>query len=378
MKVRALVLLGLLTLSSCAVNPADTNETRSLKDQSSETSRYTPLAAMTVIIDEETAENRVWPTVGVFVQKDNEEQRVLVEEIGKVGEYPGDFEFSPDKKSLFINLESRLVAVDLETGEQKDVFIPKKQIESYVFVDDGKKIIVWDQLYASQDFEYFVHEVDLATGESQQIHQGDADGRYFFINKLRDDGMLLLVQAAGEASSPWLFDLNTKDLKPVPEHENPALYVGYSGQGKYLIVPDQMLGDACNELFGAAPSVYAFIDPLTGETVGTIGDEAMHTQIIAMSDDDSEVLYAEFLPSTDPQLCKTPTASQSFYRASVVGDGRPEPVANHLVLFSKWAPERAGFDYIPLTEGGASLVYYDQPFVTLSSGQNLVSTTVIQ
>lgn len=372
MKLRALFLLAVFSLMACApAADTDPNQASNLDN----VPRYTPLIAYAVPVDQETVDNRTWQTVALYSQKMGQAPELLIDRIGDVGEYPGGFEFTPDKKELYVNLESRLVAINLASKEIRDVFVPNKQVLSYTFVDDGASILVWDQEYATQDFEYFVHRVNTVTGEAEQLHQGDADGKYFFINKLSDEGDLLLFQAAGEAAAPWTFDLETFALEPVPGFEEPRTFIGFSEGGGYVVSPDQVLEDVCNDFFGSSPSVYAYADVETGEMVGTVGDPTTHMQIIAMSPDDTEVLYADFVPPETAEDCTT--VPDAFYRASI-GGGEPQQVENEMEIFAEWSPDEAGLDYEMAPDGGSMLSYYGTKFAEFSVDKYLVATTVLE
>ena len=59
-------------------------------------------------VDSVDVDGRNWPTVNIFKKTGNNLPELLLENVGKVGEYPNSYMLYPDKSKLLINLESKL------------------------------------------------------------------------------------------------------------------------------------------------------------------------------------------------------------------------------------------------------------------------------
>lgn len=337
-----------------------------------------PVAYYAASTGSELSENRSWPTIAVYAKMLGKEATLLAENVGKVGEFPLSFLVTPDKKRILLNLESKLSILDVETRELRDLFTPRKQVLGMAFSADEQRFMIWDQKYADQeDTAFFIHELNLDTGEAKTLYEGDTQGSIYIPAKLRDDNILLLLQSFGEASAPWFLDLNTKTMEQVPGHEEPQTFIGFSDHGKYLIVPDQMLDDECNLLFGAAPKSFSVVNPLTGERAGGFGKEGRHVISIAFSPDDEEVLFASFLPIENEKDCGQAAPPEGYYRMPVSGEGEPALVEDYQSLLAEWGSKQAGFDYNLLNDGGSILTYNGEEVLQLDEEMRLIGAFVL-
>lgn len=300
-------------------------------------------------------ETRLWPTIRIWQKSQNTDSEILVDKIGKINEYPLDFMLSPDNKTLLINLESKLIALDIKTKSFKDLLMPKKEIGSYQFSPDSKKLLIWDQKYASTDYEYYVHEYDFETGSQKILHQGNTDEKYFSIRKWRDDNIVLLQQAGGEVVISWYFDLNSGKLTQSP---NAGSNVDYASKtGKYIVLANKFVNDACNDKMGSAPSIYKIQDPVTGKVYGNFGIAEKMNYLVAFSPDNKEVLFSSEEPpaARDVKSC-TASRKEKYFR-SIIGSNSAAMVGNHIELLKSWLPNSP---YVKISyEKEKPLIYID-------------------
>lgn len=307
--------------------------------------------------------SRSYPTVKIWEKVGDQEPILLADNIGKIGEYAGSFRLSKDNKILYINLESKMQKLDIATKSLTDFFTPKKQIQSYLITNDGKSMYIWDQIYASStDYGYYLHLLDLTNGADKILTQGTLpNATYLFINAVRDDGILALSKAMGEASEPWSFNPEKDELRKVPGM-SPALYGGVSRDGKYIAVDTKEVVNVCNDFFAALPSIYELRDSYTGEIVDSFGVSDKATDILGFSTDDSEVLFSSYqslikAKSTDynetQKECSSYAPVKTYYRM-VVGTGKAVKLTNYQEILDQWGLSSAAksFDLKYVTENG--------------------------
>lgn len=305
-------------------------------------------------IKTETADNRGWPTDILWQKTEDGEAKILVNAIGKVGEMAISYKLAPDGKNMLVNLESKLASVDLAAGTVKDLFFPKKQVNNYVFSQDGKRLLIWDQIYASDDTEYYVHEFDLENNADKILQHGFAEkGHYFFINYWREnDGIVVLAQAMGEISIPWHMNLNSGSLKKTISDSVIWMHEGYP----YLLAFKDTIQDICNEMSGSDPSTYDVLDPVTGTKLGELGEKGKAAFLVNVSPDKKETLYKTYQPFTDSALCSTAKEPEmSYFKIAAEGTGSPTPVADHQILLDNWYPHEAHYD--PKIEEQNTILY---------------------
>ena len=287
-------------------------------------------------ISDESTDSRSWPTIRIYKRIGQQKPEVLVDSLGKVGEYPLNFTVSKDKKTIYSNLESRLVAIDTKTGSIKSLFTPKKQIMNFLESNDGTKLLIWDQIYASpDDFEYTLHKLDLKTGESEVITTGDNDGKWTFLHTWRSDNKAVLMEAYGEASKPWIIDFQTGQMNEVPGITEASPSYTVSHQGKYILSGTGNAPNACNEFFGHSNTTYTIYDALTGEKAGLIEASNQEVRILSTSPDESQILYQTKEITADPQKCEQLSTKSFIYDLKTK---ESQPIQNWEAIINKWHP----------------------------------------
>lgn len=347
----ALIAVFLVFLFGCKQMPS--GEETSTTPAVSESTESTELGASTVVLlyTEEVSsidyQGRSWSTVKIWQKAGDAEPEVVVEKIGKVGEYPIGFVISPDNENLLINLESKLQILDLETKELKDLFTPKKEVGSFEFSEDGKKLLVWDQKYATDDYEYFLSELNLADGTSEVLMNGVTEGTYA-ITKWVDDSLVLLKWLGGEVTNSAYINLEGKIFNITPTANSGGDFSD-SSTGRYIYFSTDWVTDPCNDMMGGGPSVFAVADPVTGKKVNSFGDKTMLTSVVSFSADDSKVLYRVAKPADSYDQCADfdyfNGPDWKYYVATIIGDTTPTLVDDYLKLLKEWYPNKPVIEY---------------------------------
>jgi hypothetical protein len=292
--------------------------------------------------------NRHWPTVKLFrkVGDQNPEELAVV---GKVDEFPNDFVLSPDKKSILINLESKLQLLNLETKKLEDLTsLEKRNHAGAIFSPDGSRIFVWDENYASKNREYFVHMFNLSTRSDQVIKQGflpEAGPRYLIPECWQKDNKIVMSEPLMQI---WYYDLETNEYKKTPQDIFNGPFTAFSSSCKLVSSPGSYVDDPCDQYDGAAESSYPIFDPISGQEIDRVGSGQDVVTILGFSPDDQEIIYATFEPITDIddetenywQACYEKEQQQEktirYYRKNIGADNQGIPIDNHREILYSW------------------------------------------
>lgn len=279
---------------------------------------------------------RMWPTVKILRKVGNAEPETLAE-VGKDGEFPNNFQLSPDNKYLLVNLGSKLRILNLATKELKDLlFIPKREVLSVSYSPDGKQLFIWDHKYASKDGNntYYVHLFTLADQKDQIISEGSSATPFYSL-VWRSDNKVVLAEGLGEVSRPWYFDLNNNQMYKTTRTGNfSSDFISISKSGKAMAFGKDSVSDVCNNFDGSAFSVYNIIDPVSGNILGTIDGSGNSVSVLAISPDDKEAIYQAEKPWTNRDDCsKTP--EKNYYKAQI-SSGQATKLSNVADVLKSW------------------------------------------
>ncbi len=296
-----------------------------------------PVIIYTERIKETMTESRLWPTEKILRKVGGAQPEILAE-VGKVGEYPNNYNLSPDKKFLLINLESKLQILDLTTKELKDLFTPKRQVLSASYSPDSTQLFIWDQEWAPQDGNnsYYIHRFTISSRKDEILKQG-MNGTLFFSGVWRDDGKVLLNEPRGDSLRPYYFEFASNQIVRTPGNYTAGLS---SEKGTSMAIEQDWTGDLCNKYSGGATSAYRIIDPVSGETLGTFGMPNNRVKILAFSPNDSEIFYQTERPWTSEEDCNK-IAEKSYFKAQI-GTNQTVPVSNPGELLSNWSGNHVG------------------------------------
>lgn len=311
-----------------------------------------------------TNTSRNYEVVNIY-RKTGSGKPELLATVGKDNEQPGEMVLSPDKKTLYINLESKLQTLDLSSKTLTTLFTPKKQIFGFTFSPDGSRLLIWDQIYAptDKDYAYFVHDFNIATKSDTILTQGTNEQTQYPINWRKDNKVLLGVPH-GEFSTYASFDLATKKITPI-EHT----FVGgiTSDDGTKMASANTNIEDICNSFGGDAPSTYKIIDPMTAKEYATIGSSTKRVSILAFSPDNKSIAYYEQPQRTTQADCSV-DQPKTFYVASTDSTTSSTLVKDIDSLLNSWGLGEYAYES---SKDGKVWEIYEQGKVTISSNKTL-------
>lgn len=330
--------------------------------------KATPVIIFSKQISTIESGSRGWAVVRIMRKTGDAAPEVLAE-VGSVGEYPGGYQISPDKKYLLINLESKIKILNLTNKELKDLFVPIRQVLGMSYSPDGSQLLIWDQKYVPLDKvnSYYVHKFTIVTRNDEVLHDGISEGP-FFGDAWRHDGKVILLMPQGHSSTAYYFDLDTKKIVKSPVTENPGLL---SKSGRVMAVVTGHTSDICNEMTGFSPAVYSFVDPVSGNSTGTISSKQSRVSVLAFSSDEKEVFYQSIKIPARSEECET--AERKYFRARI-GTNEIYEINNPLALPLGWNNNYLGavihFDW---KKRIWSLLVGDQPIFRSNSALQVIA-----
>lgn len=318
-----------------------------LKDQ--------PTIIYAVEVGKNETRERLYPTMKIFRKMGDDPEEELAT-VGKIGEYPNSFLISPDKKYLLINLESKLQILDLETKELKDLFIPKKEVFSFVFSPSKNDLFIWDQIYGSgSDDEYYVHIFNLASKKDVVVKHGN--GQIYMAEKWRNDGVVVLAAPLGEYARLAYYVLRTNEV------EQPKKEIGLgnlSDSGYMMAADNSSTPSICNELSGYANDGYQLIDPVSEQTFGRIKVVGKEVMVAGFSPDDKRILYSLRVIPKKRSDCEDKNLPVEYYLADVTGKNVEKIEKGQVgTLLNSWGKEDVGAKMEYSVEGN-TLIWNDK------------------
>lgn len=318
------------------------------------------------------SEEQLWPEVRIMHRTGNNPPEVLAT-LGKVGEYPSTIRLTPDRRSMFISLESKLVRYDMSTKEIRDFYIPTGSILDFTFSPDGSQVLILDQADAN------LHVIDIVTANVNKAYIGKASMDSIFI--WRSDDMLLGYASKGEGG--WSVNFNLKTGRE--ENGTDGTYGALSSDGYLKAVPMNKEKDAtvlyCYERGNYSPAFTSVIDSRTSKEIERFGDENHYTAFVAFSPDNREVLYYQENLVSDPNECTSTDriVDRKYYKMDINGMNQvnqPIMVEDHLSLLTGWGINKLGvgedYKFNNEPENSSSIVYGDYLIAKSSSFIRLV------
>lgn len=324
-----------LLLTACVVTPSNSpvsEENASSSEFSSERQRVEPVVVYAEDLGwiESSVSDRSWQKIGLWKKVGNKS----AEQIGKfgaVGEYASSFILDADKKIVYINLESSIVALNIQTKEVKTVFTPKKAVIGMSLSPDQTKLFIWDQIYASfDDSAFFAHVFDMKTGKDEIVLSGsgqkvdskfairtkensqpDVVVGFLFPQVWRSDDTVILSEGKGEGSALWSFDLSSHQLSDL---QLPVREYALNESGTLIAIPNSSITSPCNVFSGDETNSIKIMDPLTQKVFGIIGnsENSKNMKVIGFSPDDKQMLYSRSVIPADMNKCNELRATEYF------------------------------------------------------------------
>ncbi len=323
----------------------------------------TPLSATLLYTEVSNTINtatRSYDVVKIY-RKSGTAKPELLATVGKAGEFPSSFVLSPDKKTLLINLESKLQALDLTTKSLTTLFTPKKQVFGLVYSPDGSRLFIWDQIYApsNNDYGYYVHDFNVSSKKDTILAQGTNQDIYFPM-AWRSDDTVVLSLPKGESSSLASFSLATKKVTETPGNYSSGTI---SQTGMRMAVYDKSVEDVCSTFSGTAFSSHKIIDPVSGKEYASVGSSSKMVSVIAFSPDDKNVAYTEQSPRKDQSECDKDQLS-TYYQAATESDSTAIAVKDIDTLLNSW---KLGENAYASSKDGKAWTISEQGKVTITA-----------
>lgn len=304
--------------------------------------------------------SRRWPTLRISRIIGNSEPEVLVSAIGGVEEYPVNFILSPDKHHLLINLEKRLVMLDLNSKRFTPILNLEGNGNAYgvIYSPDGKSLFVWDQLSSG----YSAYIFDLTSQNKTHLNNIKADSKIqnsnFVSKNWRSDNVILLGEPMGDWLNYWTLDLATLTLK-----KQASMFGQTNASGTVMGVPRYSINYPCPSYGGGEVGSYELVDPLTLQKIGRVGDDKKLIQLVDFSPDGSQVLYWT-MDAIDPSKVKQPDLSncdqlgaersKSLAYFTQTLTGQPNQVSDYLDVLKAWKANNVG----AIVSGDSNHGYY--------------------
>ncbi len=312
-------------------------------------------------------EIRSWPKLNIF-KKVGSAAPELLATVGAVGEYPIGFVLSPDKTKLAVNLESKLLLIDIPTKTQKVLVTRDNSVlGDPAFSADSTKIafVEFRSEYRSESNLWAATStlsiIDLrslvVTVEDTRVNSSEGDSSHYWYDSViawRPDDMFILYYNTGKdgPGNYLLYNSITKEFKPLAE---PPRLVTQNGLLEEVSVDAVSVADleTCiyssdffqpkdNDYHIKGPSKIAIQDPLTKKQKGVI-EAASSTmiQVIAYSPEEDSALYRSLALPFDVDMCNTYVRGESVemaaqYFVKDFTDGKSTPVEDYREILASW------------------------------------------
>lgn len=249
-------------------------------------------------------EGRSFPVLDIY-KKVGDNPPTKITTIGANNEYAAGFAVSPDKKLLVINLESKLVVIDLSSGDEILSYTPESKIGSNIaFSPDSKQIAYVDgDLYDTNVTSRTLNTIDVDT-KNVTILYNDTEQKFSDVLAWRTDNNLLLHLAIGKGcttGNEYSFNVATKTLTLLP-YDTWGLWTKDNIYlAKYSSTTSPVACSNYGEMCGYdLKTTFDVIDPVTNKKLGFFGDVNSVSTPIAFSSDGKSILYkSKQLPKTE-------------------------------------------------------------------------------
>jgi hypothetical protein len=302
----------------------------------------------TIIYSERTktinTNERQWQTVTIY-RKIGSQMPEALASVGGVGEMPGRYRLSPNKRYLSISLETKLDILDLQTKQLRTIFTPTQALNGAgAFSPDSSKLAVVDGSvyhYANnQQDKSILNSIDIATGKDTVL-KTEESLLYDDVQEWRPDGTLIVALSLPKGSGGD--DLSYFNPADSSIHEI-GTYTGESpgyliGNGMRIALPSPDAASPTCDVF--LTDFYAITDPVSKKAYGTVGVKSTAVDILGLSPDRTQVLL-KVRSDSSHVLCGTLSATSEYYTQSISG-GAPVRVSDLSKLTSSWNIEVSPF-----------------------------------
>jgi len=304
------------------------------------TSASKPVVFYTQVVSEtqggtSPTDTRTWPTKRIYQATEGSAPR-LITTIGKPGEYPSEFMINDAGSKLYANLESSLVEIDVASGSRRTLYTADHSIDGVVFSPDEKSLVIWDQdIYApSTDGKQPYKTAIISLDGTVISEQGSTTDKGYYPKFWNTDGTVAIGEAAGEATIPWTFDPNSGVLTEDTSRYDTRLSATLASR------IDTTSDDICPGIGGGSPTKDALYSLPAGTKVGSIGDGSTIVSLVAISSDDTKVMYqSRPIPATEAECSSDATPDYFVYSRDT---GKATKVSDPVPTLISWKA-RTGF-----------------------------------
>ncbi len=276
---------------------------------------------------------RAFPVLSIYKRVNNQEP-IKFATIGGVNEYPNSFALSPNKRKVAVNLESKLVIVDIATGEIETLFLAKYQIGGQIsFSKDGSKIAFIDgsqyKVGPPPDYKYAytLYILDLETRELQALAQNETFQYEHVESWQSNDRLVLSFTPAKGCALPRYGLLNTVTNnieEKVSLNEGGMYHKDLKTQSLNSIVPNSCQSLASENMCGERAYTFYqkrnFLNSTNNIDLNDIGEIGKGLGSSIISPDLNSVLYSMYDLPTEALQCEQPRLLGYFLKDLVTGE----------------------------------------------------------
>jgi hypothetical protein len=294
-----------------------------------------------------------YSVLGLYKKTPNTDGVKITTVGGVFHSYPGSFAVHPDKKLIAVNLGTKLITVDVETGAQTTIYIPQYILAGkIVFSPDGTQLAFIDGSIYGQFQERSIYTIDLATNKVTLQYsekpvlneEGYYDYDQFKESELdiwRKDDVLVFSYGPGKDCARYVYSLFDLKTHTVTVQSVPSFDLR-SSDGMYVVSADKtMTPEACSNLPNMCDDAYEVVtqfsvfDPISNKKLGTFSGASTSVSFVALSPDNNAVLYKTSALSEDATQCEMYQKPGTFHLKHF-DTGVIEDVANYQTLLARW------------------------------------------
>lgn len=303
------------------------------------------------IKDENGVGNRSYPIINLY-EKIGSEKSNLIATVGntQTKEFPSDYKLSLDKKSVYVNLETKLIKIDVASKKITNIVIAKESIGSFIFSQDGNQMLVWDQKYAEPDSNnYFLYQINLADNSIKTLKTGSQQNPYYLMG-WRNDNKVITAEGLGDFSNYWQLDLNTLQFSKI---SSGVSEVSPSG----AVIQSFLVVDPCSSYGGDTIGSYSLIDPINGKEI-LIKENGKEFNFVAFSPDNRSILFSSRPIRTSNDNCDNDIRPVEYFVYSA--DKKTSEKADLYTILEQWNEPNYG---IGITSIGNTISYKNQDII---------------
>lgn len=221
-----------------------------------------------------------------------------------------------DKTYALFNTGKKIIAIEADGREIKDVYVSDFYLNQIVISKDKNRLLIFrNQLDEDKEpGEDSLEEFNIVSGKLKTLWKGTyAPFDLTSIDEWLENDKKLLFH--GEREGLLIFDMRSGKYGGIEEKAAARLKGEKVFLSQKLDIPDRCLLDFMGS-DGRAVSVYEVIDLASGTSLGDIGERGKRIEIIRKSPDESDVLFSIIPQKENTSACGDET-DRKYYILSV-------------------------------------------------------------